>query len=370
MKTKNKLGVLALGLLGFLVQSCTHDIYVDPQADVLAAYDNADAVNGSKLFSNFQHPDAGWPLVTQTDIDQNVSLAGLLGWPNPTYAADPTINIKDIATPPSGVSGQKNRSFYSCVGCHPTDGLGRDGMGNKTKTAIAQPDFAASHLKDCRTWDIQALFNAIKHVGGRQIDPLKTANGLDLTLGGQEHPDFSKILTDDKIWDLVKYLKEGVIYNDVSAANPTGEMYTQTTFGTYATVQTVPAPYAVFTNLGGTDGNAVAGNAYYIAKCVVCHGIDGHGTTNAQGPFLGLGQSNGSGAANATIPGTTTKKYGLGPFFRYRTPDAMLKVVAGQFGTTPWMGATPVSTQEMKDLLKAFSDTSRFPDFDAALPNP
>jgi mono/diheme cytochrome c family protein len=369
MKTKHKV-LMLIGSTVFMLQSCTHDIYVDPQADIKAAYDNADAVNGSKLFTNFQHEDAGWPAVTQTDIDADASLAGLLGWPNPKYAADPTINIKDIANPPTGVTAQKNRSFYSCVGCHPTDGLGRDGVGNKVKVIATQPDLAVSHLKDCKTWDIQTLFDAIKNVGGRPIDPTKTANGLDLTLGGQTHPDFSKILTDDKIWDLVKFLKEWDIYNESTTADPNGDLYTMTTSGTYATIQPTPAPYASFSNLGGSTGDEVAGNAFYIAKCAVCHGIDGHGTTNAQGPILGVGQTNGTGGANATIPGTTSKKYGIGPFMRYRTPDAVLKIYSGSFGTIPWMAATPVTRKEMKDLLKAFNNTARYPDFATALPNP
>jgi len=249
------------------------------------------------------------------------------------------------------------------MGCHPSDGMGRSEIGNNKKVAATQPDFAKNNLKDVKSWEITKLFNAIKNVGGRQIDPTKTANGLDLTLGGQTHPDYSKILTDDKIWDLVKWLKEEAIYNENS------DLYTVTTVGTYAVPQTVPAPYALFSNLG-TDGDEAAGVAYYAAKCAVCHGVDGHGTTDAQGPVLAPGQKNGTGAANATNPATKIKKYGLGPFMRYRTPDGMLKVVAGQFGTIPWMAATPITREEMKNLLKAFSNTSRFPDFDTALPNP
>ena len=365
MKTINK-SMLILGLLSFVLQSCTHDVYVDPQSTEKTAYDNADAVNGSKLFSNFEHVDAGWPTVAQADIDLDATLAGLLGWPNPKLAADPTINIKDIATPPRttpATPGQANLNYYSCIACHPADGMGRTEIGNNKKVALTQPDIATNNLREVRSWDIVRLYDAIKNVGGRAIDPTKTANGLDLTLGGQTHPDFSKILTDDKIWDLVKYLKDGIIYNEGS------DLYTVNTVGTYAVPQTVPAPYALFTNLG-SDGDEAAGVAYYSAKCTVCHGVDGHGTTNAQGPILALGQVNGTGAANATNPITGVKKYGLGPFMRLRTPDGMLKIVAGQFGTTPWMAATPITRTEMKNLLKAFSNTARFPDFTTALPNP
>jgi len=349
MKTINK-SMLLLGLFTLVLQSCTHDIYVDPLAAEKAAYENADAINGGKLFSNFEHVDAGWAL-------------DATGWPDVTYAADPTINIKDIANPPKGTVAQANLNFYSCIACHPADGMGRDKYGNNKKTAANQPQIATNHLIDARGWDNVELFNAIKNVGGRAIDPAKTANGLDLTLGGQNHPDFSKILTDDKIWDLVKWLKEGAIYNENS------DLYTVTAVGTYAVPQTVPAPYVVFSDLG-TDGDEAAGVAYYEAKCIYCHGVDGHGTTNAQGPVLASGQKNGTGGANATNPVTGLKKYGIGPFMRYKTPDGMLKVQAGQFGTIPWMAATPVTRDEMKNLLKAFSNTTRFPDFDAALLNP
>lgn len=380
MKTINKSMVL-LGILTLVLQSCTNNDYVkvsDADFAMQTAYQNADAVNGSKLFSNFLHVDAGWPIVTQADIDKDASLAGLLYWQNPKVAADPTINIKDITNPPRttpATSGQSNLNFYSCISCHPSDGMGRNEYGIGKKIAATQPDIAANHLKEVKTWETKKLFDAIKNVGGRAIDPTKSINGLDPTLGGQTHPDFSRILTDEKIWDLVKWLKEGAIYNE------NNDLYTATTTGTYIVSQTGTAaqlPFVTYSNLG-SDGDEAAGVAFYAAKCTVCHGVDGHGTTNAQGPVLGIDPItslpliNGTGAANAPIPGTATKKYGIGPFMRYRTADGMIKIIAGQFGTMPWMAATPITRDEMKNLLKAFNGPkgiARFPDFDAALPNP
>lgn len=343
MKTKHKV-LMLLGFTFFMLQSCTHDIYVDPQASVKAAYDEADAVNGAKLFNNFQHVDAGWPAVTQTDIDADASLAGLLGWPNPKSAADPTISIKDIANPPTGVTAQKNRSFYSCSGCHAYDGLGRDGGYITKLPGNAAPEIAQNHLRDCRSWDMTTLFNAIKNVGGRQIDPTKTVNGLTTT-DGNAHPDYSKILTDDKIWDLVKWIKEGAIYNESSVANPDGDLYTMTTTGTY---KSTPTPTVTYSNWGGTDGDALAGNAFYVAKCMVCHGNGGRGTSLASGP------------AGFTV--NNTSKVQIGNFIRTRTPEGILKIISGQFGSSPWMCNTPITPQEMKNLLKALGDNVKFPD--------
>jgi len=56
----------------------------------------------------------------------------------------------------------------------PNRWFGRDGVGYKVKVAIAQPDMAVNHLKNCQSWDIQTLFDAAKNVGGRPIDPTKT----------------------------------------------------------------------------------------------------------------------------------------------------------------------------------------------------
>ena len=69
------------------------------------------------------------------------------------------------------------------------------------------------------------FFDAIKKVGGRAVDPSATADGTDGS--GDGHPDFSKILSDAQIWDLVKFLKEGAF--DVT------ELYSVTLTGTYPT---------------------------------------------------------------------------------------------------------------------------------------
>ncbi|MEO0037557.1 MAG: hypothetical protein RIQ59_768 [Bacteroidota bacterium] len=384
MKTKS-LNIVMIGFIAFMLQSCTHDIYVDPQASEKEAYASADAINGAKLFSNFQHVDAGWGLVTPADATANPALANLVGWPNPKYAADPTLTeaeIKAMATytAQTGVTTpspapQANRNFYSCSSCHPVDGMGREGAGISKKTAANQPQLATNKLIDCKSWDPKVLFDAIKNVGGRQIDATKTANGLDLTLGGQTHPDYSRILTDEKIWDLVKWLKEGIF-------NENNDLYTLTTHnGPYQTVQATPigsAPYVTYANIG-SDGDAAAGVAFYAQKCSYCHGVDGHGTTNAQGPIMPTGvvnQTNGAGSANpATASGTTAaaKLYGLGSFFRYNTANAAFTVITGKFGNVPWMAATPITKKEMKDLIAAFNGPSglaRFPDFTTQLPNP
>jgi mono/diheme cytochrome c family protein len=338
MKTRTSVSFFTfMGLASFLFQSCTHDVYIDPQATDKASYENADAVNGSKLFNNFEHVDAGWP-------------ADAIGWPDVNFANDPTISIAGIANPPTGVTGQKNRSFYTCSGCHAYDGLGREG-GYITKTlytassgaaTAGAPTVAVSKLKDCKDWDITTLFNAIKNVGGRGIDPALTVNGFS-TPAGNAHPDYSKILSDDKIWDLVKWLKEGAVYNEAN------DLYTMTTTGAYNTTITpmTTPPTVVYSNWGGTDGDAVAGDAFYVAKCMVCHGNGGRGTSLASGP--------------SGITVNNTKNVQIGDFVRTRTPEAIHKIISGQFGSSPWMCNTPITRDEMKNLLKALGNTTKYP---------
>ena len=90
-------------------------------------------------------------------------------------------------------------------------------------------------------------------------------------------------------------------------------------------------------------------------------------------PIGMINQTNGAGSSNpATAVGTTAavKIYGLGSYFRYNTASGVFTVITGKFGNVPWMAATPITKQEMKNLLAAFRNTNRFPDFATALPNP
>lgn len=109
----------------------------------------------------------------------------------------------------------------------------------------------------------QEIFNAIKK-GTKQRRKLTSDLSTydpetDFAIGDQM-PDYSEILTDVQIWDLVKFIKEG--YLDVTL------LYDATYTGTY------PTEKATYNNIG-KDGNYQNGLAIYQAKCEVCPGVDG-----------------------------------------------------------------------------------------------
>ena len=83
-------------------------------------------------------------------------------------------------------------------------------------------------------------------MGERAVDASATADGTDGS--GDGHPDFSKILTDGQIWDLVKFLNERAF--DVT------ELYDIQTNGTY------PDGDRSFANVG-EGGDAAAGVTFY-----------------------------------------------------------------------------------------------------------
>ncbi|MCF8258245.1 MAG: c-type cytochrome [Flavobacteriales bacterium] len=247
--------------------------------------EQADGILGGKLFDKFWATETGWTA------------------PTGIVAAD--------------ISGYSD--FYRCKACHGWDLDGNVGAYINRGATASRPSVSGSIRSFISSSTDQALFDAIKNTGGAAVDPARTANGTDASLGGNAHPDYGTILTDDQIWALAKFLKTEAI--DVTT------LYDVTVTGTY------PTGTATFSNIG-KDGDAAAGNATYTSKCVGCHGADG--TTIA-------------------LEGKS-----VGQFTRSKANEAQHKIKFGQLGST--MGAMGVSSAEMKDLYKALSDETAFPD--------
>jgi len=132
-------------------------------------------------------------------------------------------------------------------------------------------------------------------------------------------PNYSQLLTDAEIWDLVKFLKNEVL--DVT------QLYDATYTGSY------PSGQSTFSNIG-KDGNAVNGKAYYDTRCSGCHG--------KAGKFIYM------------------ESMTLGKFLRSKPHESQHKVKFGQLGSS--MSAFKTTLAEMKDLYKAVADTIAFPD--------
>jgi mono/diheme cytochrome c family protein len=79
---------------------------------------------------------------------------------------------------------------------------------------------------------------------------------------GDQMPDLSEIMTEEQVWDLVKFLKEEAIDTDL--------IYSYTTTGIY------PTGSITYSDIGA-GGNAANGDAVYAASCAICHGADGTG---------------------------------------------------------------------------------------------
>lgn len=269
--------------------SCTNDreplVPIDNNQDQLA-YDAASAVVGSQLYNDFtKTPGYDGPK------DANV---------NP----DDILNFKD---------------FYRCKQCHAWDLKARFASYINRKPKMSRPDVSSVQLVNLSGVEIKYLFDKIKNTGGAAVDPARTADGTNPSLGGNEHPDFGTILTDAQIWDLVKFLREGAFDVD--------NLYAVNLSGTY------PTGTISYSNLG-FDGSESVGQTFYNTNCASCHGADGT-TINLAGNSIG-------------------------GFVRNKPYELQHKVQSGQLGSI--MGPTAVSLEEMKGLLKYASNLTTFPD--------
>ncbi len=167
--------------------------------------------------------------------------------------------------------------------------------------------------------DLRDMFEEVAHAGGADVDPARTADGTDPSLGGNDMPDFSKILTETQIWDLVKFLKEGQLNTE--------NLYDLATSGSY------PTGSKTMINLG-KDGSASAGDTFYTNNCASCHGADG---------------------TQIMLEGKS-----LGAFTRGGPHETQHKTKNGHPGSI--MKGLPDATEtDIKNLLKALDDETKYP---------
>ena len=302
MRIKKKLiYVVLLGsaiVIGSL-QGCSKKEEDPPTPDPdQVAYDAADAVNGGKMYDKF------W--ASETDFVSPV---------------DPNVDIKNITD---------FGDFYRCKGCHGWDQLGTAASYIDRGPKVSRPSVSSFNLHAFISNNgIRTIFDAVKAVGGRPVDPALTGDGLNGL--GNPHPDFSTILTDGQIWDLVKFLK--------SRAFDVTQLYDITTTGTY------PDGSREFSNVGA-GGDAAAGTVFYVNNCAGCHGVNGRD----------------DGAGNI-IPVNEDIGRSMGEFIREKPYEIQHKAVYGALGSSPMMtGVADATFTDILNMFAALSNTTNYPD--------
>jgi len=280
--------ILTVVLLGVAVfTSCKKDETPDPDPDQVA-YDNADPSKGGIMYDKFWSTEAGFD-------QSNSNLA--------------TLNAK--------------ADFFRCKQCHAWDGLGNAGSYINRGPKTSRPNVSSVNLYElAQTKTSKELFDAMKKTTGRRdiSYDLSTYDPAANNTEGDKMPNYNQLLTDAQIWDIVKFMKEGMF--DVS------NLYDATYTGTY------PTGSAAYANIG-LDGNEANGNAYYTANCAACHGADGK-----------------------TIALETLS---LGKFVRSKPYEVQHKIKYGQLGSS-MVGEFDITLNQVKDLYKAINNTTNFPD--------
>lgn len=212
--------------------------------------------------------------------------------------------------------------FYRCKQCHGWDLIGAGGSYISRGPKTTRPNVSGLDLyQAAKTKTADQLFDAMKKATGRRdmsYDPSTyhpTTNSTD----GDKMPNYGQLLTDAQLWDLVKFMKEGAF--DVN------QLYVGTYTGSY------PTGTATYTDIG-KDGDEAAGLVFYQANCQSCHGANGK-----------------------TIALETMS---AGQFTRSKPYEVQHKVQFGQLGSS-MTGEFNMSTKQMKDLYKALSNTTTFP---------
>jgi thiosulfate dehydrogenase len=283
----NSLKILsAIFIFAITFSSCTFDDETtDPSVE---AYSIADQANGGIMYDKF------W--AAESSFDQSDA---------------------NLAT----IDGNSN--FFRCKQCHGWDGLGNKGAYISRAPRTSRPNVSGLNLFEMgQTKSAQELFDDLSKTSGRRSisTDLSTYDPDTNKAEGDKMPNLTEILTDAQIWDLVKFMKEGML--DVS------QLYDAEYTGTY------PTGSMAISNVG-KDGDAAKGKSYYSSNCASCHGADG--TTLLMEDMT------------------------VGQFTRKKANEVQHKVHYGQLGS-PMSGAFSITTAEMKDLYKALANETDFPD--------
>lgn len=218
-----------------------------------------------------------------------------------------------------------NGDFFRCKQCHGWDGLGNKGAYIGRAPKATRPKVSGLNLYAlAKSKTAQELFDGIKKSEGRRsIDyDFSTFDPTDNASEGNKMPDYSKLLTDEEIWNMVKFLK--------AEMRNVKELYDFTTDGTY------PTGTITYSNIG-KDGDAEKGKTFYTANCAQCHGNKG---------------------TDIDIEGKSVGTYG-----RTKAYEVQHKVTYGQPGSTmKGLFIDKVSDSDIRDLYKALQNETDFPD--------
>lgn len=277
----------AVTLMSVIIfSSCTKEDPIDVDQDQIS-YNNASISTGGIMYDKFWSTESGY--------DQN------------------HVNFSTVNT---------NSDFFRCKQCHAWDGLGSRGSYINRAARTSRPNVSSINLYEvAQNKTAKELFDAMKLTNGRRdiAFDLSTYNPETNKTEGDQMPNYNQLLTDEQIWDIVKFMKDGMF--DVN------ELYDATYTGSY------PTGSFEYSNWG-LNGDEAKGNAFYETNCAGCHGADG---------------------SQIIMDGK-----GVGAFTRQKSYEVQHKVKYGQLGTS-MSGEFDMTVEEMRDLYKAITNTTNFP---------
>lgn len=279
--------IIGLSLVVLAGAGCSNDGTGPDAAPV--AYLAADGVNGGRLYDQFWAVETGF---SQSD--------------------------------PNLAAFRAQSDFFRCKQCHGWDRLGTAGGYVNRGPRTSRPNVSSINLAAlAATSTPQQLFDGIKRSQGRRAPnvDVSTYHPTSNSAVGDQMPDYAQILTDQQVWEVVKFLKAEAF--DVS------ELYDAQVTGTY------PTGTITYSNLG-RDGDAARGDTFFVGTCAYCHGSNGSSFLVDGGAFT------------------------VGRHLRSKPYEDAHKIRFGQLGTS--MSNMTMTLSQMKDLYKALANSTKYPD--------